>query len=510
MQYRNIYLRIESKATSNDFNYDVSSESVKESSFINFHSFTHTSYSFCMSLSLSLSLPNLPWTIQSEIIYIVCNYRNNQDQREIKSRDVYHVAGVSRRWRQLTTVSLTLNYKVNIDIKSLKEYRQHYENNLCLLSGPNHNIIASDITEICYETKEYIETHYEWFKEHIINKMSSFCQIGVGRQLLNIFKGQQVASLKKLASYYECVVPLELCHYLEMADLHFYRSSCKEICAILSICRQLKSLHINITYCPDIDTGISNVFSSMPRGLTKLVWGDKDGNSYSNSDQPFPFHLLPTTIQKLCIWDVRQTSTQAYYDYVLANSSAIQSLFQHCHPTQKFRDFLSSPLSRVKYLCLAGFPSSIFGKALIPPLVEVLRLDFNVESTLVAHHLECIFKYSVPLPNLHTIQIKRFNEVADSLLSFIQDSNSLRVIDLDPISFNNVDLVLDAVSNSPSVERVYLRHSKGKPYLATINSHPAIKNNQLSYCSTNYYDFIIFNIKNTSQLDLSSYHIIPK
>ncbi|EGG16897.1 hypothetical protein DFA_07878 [Cavenderia fasciculata] len=483
-----------------------------------------------LSLSLSLSLPNIPWTIQSKIIYIVCNYRKNQDGKEIKSRDVYHIAGVSKKWRDTTKVELTLNWKIRIDSIYLEEYRQHSSNCLNLLSGPNHNITACVNKIPSQETKEFIMAHYDWFKEHIINKMACFDQITNHLEFFDVFEGHYTPPLKKLVNFGKDLPPLG-CLQKVKADLS--ENTCQEVCSALSRFHNLKSLDIIIKRNLDFDD-ICKMFSSIPRSLTKLIWRQFTSmvTFYSIRPEitsPYPFHLLPKNIRKLYFSSSNrkqsQTSTKEYLDYLLVNS--VRSISLESSLTLQSIDFLTSPSCPVKDLNLILLEATSFSikeKALIPPYLEVLRLDIRFSNAI--YQLENMFLYSGDLPNLHTIKTNLFQN--DHLLTFIETSKSLRVVDIKIVSLDQIERLFQVVAKSTSIEKVYFRESQNKNFerVSKIYSMFMVtgiiqilmsfkkNNNNTALCASHIGDsaLILFNLNNNNnlQIDLSSYEMIDQ
>ncbi|EGG24536.1 hypothetical protein DFA_02779 [Cavenderia fasciculata] len=465
-----------------------------------------------------LNLPNLPWVIQSEIIYVLCNYKKNQDHKQIKPSDLFDVAGVSRAWRQATKASSSICWYVNMDIYYLQDYRLHSENPLSLLSGLSHTVNVSIFYPTSGRTKrnkEYADTHLEWFKEHIVNRISL---LSIDKEetseWLDIFNSSQTItqSLKEMSKFNDIYsVPLELYHGLTKVYLDFAMTPCKEICRVLKSCHNLLSLTIDVTECQDLkDADMVKLFSSIPRNITKLRWGSQQYKPpYISHVQPLPFHLLPKSIQHLYIWDPSQC-TREYIEHVQANSTTISSISQRGISTQQSIDFLSSPSSTIKRLHLSlqeQTPFSITGKPLVPASLEILKLEVKRYIDL-SDQIDCIFKSSGPLPNLHTI-------IADPL----ESSQSLRVIDFYAVSFTTsfdqgIDSLLTAITNSSSVERLYFRRSLTNPnYIVDLikNYIPSIK--YMSLASTvlqQNNDMIIFNLKNCLEIDLSSYNLKGK
>ncbi|EGG16896.1 hypothetical protein DFA_07877 [Cavenderia fasciculata] len=333
-----------------------------------------------------------------------------------------------------------------------------------------------------------------------------------------IIKDQQHLPLKKLIKYEhaQVTIPLALCHYLEKVYIDFSKNTCQEICDVLSSFHHLKSLDINIKRCIGL-LDIDKVFSSLPRKtLTKLKWGPREKDSYYNpSAQPFPFHLLPTTLTKFYMRDRSQAWTLPYYDYVFTNS--VRSITQHNHPTKQLMEYISSPSSPVTHLHLIVNQIAshwIKGLALVPPSLQVLTLESNCDT----YQIDCILKYSGPLPNLHTIKIEPFKDIIKPLISFMAVSKSLRVIDFYSDTFaysfyqdKSLETFLSAIANSISVERVYFRKSMVKYILGDINSLQTSFSTLSTTLLLPNNDLIIFNLinNNNNHIDLSSYQLNP-
>ncbi|EGG16890.1 hypothetical protein DFA_07871 [Cavenderia fasciculata] len=477
----------------------------------------------------------LPWTVQSEIIYIICNYRKNQDCKEIRPKDVYHVAGVSRQWRHATKVSLTLNWRINISRQFLHEYRQHYEHPFSLLSSLNHNIEINFGIGSIKDNLEYARINLDWFNNTIINKISNlkiiytndmalkWIELIKGCRLPSIDEGGEggVPSLKTLSiQQYDGTNSLFIFNHLQELDINFRGNSTTKICNILNSCHNLKSLTMGLYVSPKIDT--NQVVSSIPRTLTRLSWsGISELEEYTKHAKPLPFHFLPTTIRQLLIWDINQTCTQEYYDFVTTNS--VHTVAQCDQSTQECINFLSSSSSPVKHLYLKASghscyntPVSILEKAIVPPSIQVLELQFTyIEQKNGLNTLESIFKYSGPLPNLHTLIFEsREMKLPEHLATFIRSSQSLRMIDFGQSFFgtpyhDNFELFLNAMAQGNRIEKVYIRYSPSlKNTIDRAKQHlQTIKNNPLVLIIDTFY-LLIINTNNNRMADLSSYNIV--
>ncbi|EGG16888.1 hypothetical protein DFA_07869 [Cavenderia fasciculata] len=467
-----------------------------------------------MQQSDNTPLSLLPWVIQSEIIYIVCNYRRNRGQREIKLSDVYHVAGVSRKWRNASKVSLTLCQRFIFGQEDLEVYRRRHSDNslssaLSLLSGPHHTIDVdlskhSPIFQTHFNF-QYAQTNLDWFIDTIINKMPYFNFIDVHKDIVcrwvSLIKGHgkilALPSLKKLSfGRIDVNWPLFLFHHLQELDIDIGPYTTTEICSFLNHCHTLKSLIIDNSNDNKID--IDKVFSSIPRTLTKLSWSvhDKDNQVSDNPNtNPLPFHLLPSTIRHLLIWSIYQSSTREYYDFVLANS--VHTIVHYSQDTYLYSDqsthecinFLvsspSSPIKHIYHIVTSNNPTTTTTTTItenetivvVPPLLEELEL-WILKGESVYEIFECLFRQANVggqgplLPNLHTLTIKCMNQGSEHfpyhLGAFIRSSQSLAIIDIEvpffynkSTRFDSIKRFLDSVANSHSVELVYIRFVQG-------------------------------------------------
>ncbi|EGG16891.1 hypothetical protein DFA_07872 [Cavenderia fasciculata] len=420
------------------------------------------------SLSLPLSLPTLPWVIQTEIIYILCNYRRNEYIQSIRLKDVFNIASVSHTWRHATKVSLSLDWVINVNRHSLKEYRQHSETQLCLLSQPNqhklHLVLFPSNSNL-----EYADQNQDCFKESVVDRLS---YLAINRYTpidWNSHIKGRIPSLKAMHIYsyidQYTKFSLEVFQCLEQLQVVFSGTKCQQICNVLSSCQNLKSLTIDIQSCIDLDVG--KVFSSIPRTTNKLIWGDINQYqpSYDPSVKPYPFHLLPDALNELVFWDANLVPNQPYYDYVLGHP--VRKVIYYNLVTPQFVDFLSCPSSPIKDLMLyvidAPKTFSIAQRAIVPPLIESLELIVTKEIGLQV--LECVFKHNGPLPNLHTIKIDSSDDFLHLLIHHIQQPSQsiLRVIDFSifftsPSANQQLLIFLDAVTSSKSIEKVYFRN----------------------------------------------------
>ncbi|EGG16893.1 hypothetical protein DFA_07874 [Cavenderia fasciculata] len=447
------------------------------------------------SLSLS-SLPNLPWVVQSEIIYILCNYRKNQDHQVFSIKDVFNIASVSHTWRHATKVSLSLNWRFNISRHSLKEYRQHSETQLCLLSQPNQhtlNLALYHSDDTAESNRIYAKDNLDWFKENVLSKalgMNTDQETKVAGWWDLICPdggegggGNTLPSLKSLTLEIDgqVAVSLDFLHQLEQLEV---------------------TLNIDIISCLDLD--LKQVFASIPSTITKLTMNDG-----LVTDQPFPFHLLKATqLSELIVWDTTKSCTRSYYDYV--QSKQVRRIVKFGIGSQEELDFLSSSSSPVKdlYLHVSDVPTiTLGGKAMVPPMLE--RLDLGFSLAMSAEVMECIFTHSGPLPKLHTLIIDSKANVLDMLAPFIQKSRSLKTIDFSlcfqrNTSAEGFELLLDAIAASSSIQKVWFRVKSNKAIMGVIKNHiQQIKNNPLVLLENST---IINTINNP--IDLSSYSII--
>ncbi|EGG16889.1 hypothetical protein DFA_07870 [Cavenderia fasciculata] len=464
------------------------------------------------SLSLSCLIQTtsilLPWVIQSEIIYILCTQRKNQDCKEIRPKDVFGVAGVSRKWRQATKASLTLNLRINISRQLLEDYRQHYDNSLSLLSGPNHHIeIVIDFgTGSSEDNLAYAGINIDWFNDTIINKMSHLKIVYTAPKWIKLIKehrssivvsgGGDGATLlppcfNKMSVQFVDLHSLFMFNHLKELDINFTLNISTEICSILTNCNTLESLTMKLEVSPNIN--MNQVFSSIPHSVTRLYWKSQpQTNSHNKATNPPPFHLLPPGIRHLLIEDHIQRCSQSYCDYVRANS--VSTVVHTDHPTYydttNFLISLSSPVKHI-YFQSSGFTVQK-ESAIVPETLEELDLQFiYIDRQKATDLLETIFKY--PLPKLHTFRIegavRGIEQFPDFLVRFIESSQSLRIIDFAHSFFwidnlNRLDLFLRSIADSPSIEKVYLRHTPGafRQYpnqflFDTINQHLQTINN---------------------------------
>ncbi|EGG16971.1 hypothetical protein DFA_07952 [Cavenderia fasciculata] len=436
----------------------------------------------------------LPWIIESKIIYILCNYRHDR-YKAFKIKDVYNIAGVSKAWRYATRRSLNdiVSWCIQINMIKLEEYREHYENDLCLLSageGDGHHnkvklMIDDASSKVTAINKQYVDSHLQWFTESIIKKTTT---LYFGRSELSNWVshfsrvGGPIPTLTTMFIY-NVAVPLYLFNHLKELHITFYKRTSQYICSVLENCHSLESLSMDIGDCPNLDMDM--IFSSIPRStLTKLCWGEQYQYQppYDSAVQSYPFHLLPKTIRELIVWDPTQMCSQSYYDFVQANS--VHTVAQYSLSTLECIHFLSSPSSPIKDLYLDvcdSPPFSIKEKALIPPMLESLEL--NISSETCDDVLDCIFNHSGSLPTLFTIKLDTACII--QLTRFIQKSKSLKTIHLH-YEFSNQsingpcdswELFLDAIANSPSIELVYLGF-KDTEIINIINTY--LKTNQNS------------------------------
>ncbi|EGG16853.1 hypothetical protein DFA_07832 [Cavenderia fasciculata] len=467
------------------------------------------------SLSL-LSLSPLPWIIQSEIIYIVCNYRRNEFHRMIKAEDVFHVAGVSRRWRDTVKSSLRLNWKIEIERHSLEDYCLHTENSYNLLSG-HHHTIALDVGRAdgtAPTNRQYVTANHEWFRDDIIARMSQI-NINHGTRSLGwmpVIGNDPLISLVQMTCHYGARIwSLNLFQHLESLDITFDGNTTDQIPSILENCLHLKTLRMTVTGVLHHPEDLETVFANVPSTVTKIVWGNQyysQPKVYVPTYNPLPFHLLPTSVRQLAIWNASQICTQAYYDFVMNNS--IQKIAQLNLSTLECIEFLSSHLSPVKNLRLhlATTPPptiDITGKALVPPMVEVLTLGLDILGAQTV--VEGIFNHSGPLPNLHRLNLDIRVSSLHTIILFIQNSKSLRVIDLCVQQlFGRLDLLdqlLDAVATSPSIQKMYLKPT-GDSILECLIKKQSQFNHLLTIIDED--EQTIINTHN-NHIDLSSYTI---
>ncbi|EGG17019.1 hypothetical protein DFA_08000 [Cavenderia fasciculata] len=462
--------------------------------------------------------PNLPWIVQSKIIYLLCSHRQNGYQQDVTDQDLfmYTLASVSKTWRQLTAACLTSPWTIDLSRgKTLEEYHRFSRHPLSLLSGANHNI-QFVIQDIDTTNTKYIAANSQWFKEEVINNKVSGIQINDSRHGNPEWTSLIERPKPTLKKFKICtsitLVPLDMLIHLQELDITPKENSTKEICRILDSCNTLESLHLDLIDNNNVD--LDKVFSSIPRTITKLYFR-------SQQRTPYPFNLLPTTITDLKVrGHLNLVYTQTYLDY-LRSCSMINRISQTGFLSLEWVDFFSSPSSTIKHLYLhlipTGIPTfSIKERPLIPPLIEVLELDLHLNEFQV---MESIFKYNGPLSNLHTLRISTRADHIHLLIPLIMSRRSLlKSIDFcdtytyyrngNPDADEHLDNLLEAIAKSPCIEKVVFRtiNNSMSKFPDILKTHLKRLDNNKSLVLIND-KLTLFNINNY-HYDLSSFEII--
>ncbi|EGG16501.1 hypothetical protein DFA_09039 [Cavenderia fasciculata] len=78
----------------------------------------------------------LPFIIQSKIIYLSCSRKHQQ--HHLKITDLFKIAGVSKKWRETVKRNMSASYPLlfNPLVHCISEFKQHSSNLLCLFGNP--------------------------------------------------------------------------------------------------------------------------------------------------------------------------------------------------------------------------------------------------------------------------------------------------------------------------------------------------------------------------------------
>ncbi|EGG17018.1 hypothetical protein DFA_07999 [Cavenderia fasciculata] len=468
-------------------------------------------------------MTNLPWIIQSKIIYLLCSHRQNEYQLDMINQVVFTIASVSKMWRRLTAACLTSAWYICLGRHSLEEYHRFSSHPLSLLSGANHNIQLIDDHSESVPTEKiqaniiYSKANLKWFIEDVINKTSCI-QISAYRcdgrppKWIDLID-RPLPTLKKLRIYGSLqVIHLDLFVHLQELIIQSSETTTDELCCILDNCQSLDSLDLDTTRQCDVGIDWDTVFPSIPRKITKLC--------IRRFCHDMPFNLLPNTITDLIVWDSRQSGNQIYYDYILANNSSVRKIHQYGLPSMECADFLSSPSSPIKHLhlnliwlVLTTITIAIKGRPLVPPLIEELELRTSFwHDENQSYVMDSIFKRSGPLPNLHTLRISTNVDSIDFIIPLILSSRSLKCIDFWSTygsyyrddNLEHLDPLLEAIAKSPCIEKVYFKGTSS--FIPILKTHLRLNNNNKSMVLI-IDKLTLFNINNY-HYDLSSFEII--